>query len=179
MTDPSRFQRRTPVYGLHRRRMLYNYGRRIPVDEMIAPLISTLWDLNINTGGCCQGSCQGCCDRHHGIMRKRHMTRDGYRMFKVRKRLRVCDESVSLSFDVAGAREFKRLVLAGEDVESLRYVRINGFRINGRRPRGRWIWNCDGVLESDHETVVCIFPQTDLEFVMDKVIRGCVHDQSG
>lgn len=71
-------------------------GEKVRIDEEIAPLLSKMWKLGINTNACCQAHCRFECK--HKV--KVHPEKDGRTFFET-IRNKNCLSHIWISFDTA------------------------------------------------------------------------------
>jgi hypothetical protein len=78
----------------HKFKWLTYKGKRIRIDQEIAPLLSKMWELGINTKGCCQATCHFCCNHKW----KSSKTKDGFAHYELIE-TKNCYDSVWLAFE--------------------------------------------------------------------------------
>lgn len=125
--------------GRHRAKLLEYDGRRVRIDEEIAPMIQSMWKLGIKTSNSCQGACSFECD--HKI-KKHPVAKDGSQYFEKIK-TKHCRDCIWLVFESTKDAELFYNCVAEyvKGYEPSMYMNINGFD-RKKNARDVWILDC-------------------------------------
>lgn len=129
-------------------------GRRVRIDEEMAPLVRALNRCGITTSSSCQASCCGWCGKEHRVA----VGRDGV------PTVSRCSDVAFLSFPSdAHARGFLDALASQSCDDDL------CDRFYGLGPRSGWRWSIH--FEEDFNNVMCVFPRTQLQAVTSRILR--------
>lgn len=124
----------------HKQKFVWISGKRILIDEDIAPLIGGLSSLDIQTVSSCQADCGGVCRRKHRIISIKdeiHRNKPG-KMFE-HHMPKLCRESVWIVFWTAeDAAKFMNIVYNRSDPPKLR----DQMQGSGAKNSHAWNWYC-------------------------------------
>lgn len=126
--------------GRHKAKLLTYNGRKVRIDEEIAPLLSNMWKLGIRTSNSCQENCSFKCNHKYKI----HPEKDGT-TYQETLWTKSCLNCVWLVFEHAlDAELFYNIVaeyVPADKDDGTMYADIQGYNWK-KRPGDVWTLNC-------------------------------------